>query len=186
MPLTPTAAVVLCLALSPQVSVPTLRMDTVVSEADTIWTPLGVHVVRGTFDDAYCHRVILVRADTEGRPEDVAWNGAIGWVPFVEGRPRQVVFLRMARIGRLFDAVSHDPGTTGLRAMWTARFLGRVLAHEIGHILLATSGHTADGLMRQVYAPHDVLKLPASAYTLAAAERAQLFERLSGERRAAK
>jgi hypothetical protein len=177
---------VVCLALSPAVTTSAVRMDTTVAEANTIWAPLGVHVTRRGPDERSCDFAVVVKADTEALPEDETWEGAIGWVPFVAGRPRRVVFLRMARVEKLLRAVSPEPGFAGLRALWSARFLGRVLAHELGHILLATRSHTARGLMRQVYQPGDVLKVRASAYTLAPAERAQLFARLSGERHAAK
>jgi len=46
------------------------------------------------------------------------------------------------------------------------RALGRVLAHEIGHVVLGASRHQPFGLMRRSFAPADLVTLQRWAYTL--------------------
>jgi hypothetical protein len=55
------------------------------------------------------------------------------------------------------------------------RALGRILAHEIGHVVLGASRHQPSGLMRRAFNPADLVTPPRSAYTLSKNE----VERLS-------
>ena len=56
------------------------------------------------------------------------------------------------RIGTLADGVGID----------RVRLLGRAIAHEIGHLLLGTSAHSAHGLMRAVWSNKELQRnLPA-------------------------
>ena len=40
----------------------------------------------------------------------------------------------------------------------TGRLLGRAIAHEIGHLLLGTTAHTARGLMREVWTDEELAR----------------------------
>ena len=57
------------------------------------------------------------------------------------------------------------------------RALGRVLAHEIGHVLLLAPDHQPQGLMRASFAPADMLRLERGSFTLSKSEIARLRER---------
>lgn len=57
------------------------------------------------------------------------------------------------------------------------RALGRILAHEIGHVLLAMSQHQRHGLMRESYQAIDMLYPLRAQYGLSSEERARLRER---------
>jgi hypothetical protein len=50
------------------------------------------------------------------------------------------------------------------------RALGRVLAHEIGHVVLGVSGHQPFGLMRRSFAAGDLVTSQRWAYTLSKKE----------------
>ena len=50
------------------------------------------------------------------------------------------------------------------------RALGRVLAHEIGHVVLGAPGHQPFGLMRRSFGPADLVTIPRWAYTLSKKE----------------
>ena len=50
------------------------------------------------------------------------------------------------------------------------RALGRVLAHEIGHVVLGASRHQPFGLMRRSFTPADLVALQRWAYTLSKKE----------------
>jgi hypothetical protein len=60
-----------------------------------------------------------------------------------------------------------------LQEQIVAQALARVIAHELGHVLLASSGHAARGLMRPVFAPDDLVS-GLSSFRLEPSERDQL------------
>ena len=133
-----------------------------------------------------CDRLISVKGDQEALAEDATSESALGWVPFVEGRARQLVFLRSGRARMLIDALSPGTRPEALTELLVARLLGRSLGHELGHVLLNSRSHEESGLMRARYRERDVLSVPTSAYTLNAVERARLFARMAGEPRLAR
>ena len=166
-----------CLVLSPALAIDTRGAGIMLSELTAIWTPHGV-AARWVGQSADgCDRLIAVKADHEARAEDLTRESALGWVPFVEGRARQLVFLRVERARTLVDALSPGSRPAGLTNLLHARLLGRSLAHELGHVLLNSGDHSSSGLMRAHYRAGDVLRFSAAAYTLNASERADLLTR---------
>lgn len=57
------------------------------------------------------------------------------------------------------------------------RALGRVLAHEVGHVILDARDHQPRGLMRPTFLPDDLVRPARDAYTLSAHEVARLRQR---------
>ncbi|HET7220641.1 MAG TPA: hypothetical protein VFJ02_21455 [Vicinamibacterales bacterium] len=57
------------------------------------------------------------------------------------------------------------------------RALGRILAHEMGHVILGAAGHQRRGLMRAVFLPAELVGRPRRAYSLSTAEVARLHQR---------
>jgi hypothetical protein len=80
-----------------------------------------------------------------------------------------------------------SPGTRpeALTRLLVARFLGRILAHELGHVLLNSVQHQPKGLMRAQYRARDVLSAPLASYTLDAGERGLFFAETGREVRLA-
>jgi hypothetical protein len=76
------------------------------------------------------------------------------------------------RLARLLGPAGVGPGDVG-------RALGRVLAHEVGHVLLAAGEHQRRGLMRPTFVAEDLLNRQRGSYTLSPAEvtRLRLRER---------
>jgi hypothetical protein len=175
------AALSVCLVLSPKLSLDANLAKMVVAEAQVIWTVLGVGLRPVPRADEGCHRVVVVKADGEARPEDVSHDAALAWVPFVSGSARQLVFLRVTRARQFANGVQTGLQPEGLRILMLDKLLGRILAHELGHVLLNSSAHAESGLMRARYQATDVVRVPASAYTLDPFERARLYTVL-GER----
>ena len=66
--------------------------------------------------------------------------------PVVGAGAIAMVFLD--RILPLASRTGTDPG----------RLLGRVIAHEIGHLLLGTTAHSPSGLMREVWTDHELTR----------------------------
>ena len=60
--------------------------------------------------------------------------------------------------------------------------LGRTIAHEIGHLLLATNTHGTSGLMREVWLPEELLASRADDWVLRPFEAAAIRQRLTVSR----
>jgi hypothetical protein len=143
-----------------------------------------------------------VKAIWESNGVDIVWTDTDGQAAmcldaFVEGRRSHAANLEPMVLGRAVVAPSDDgqapirvafdaidavvqsrPGVPlGLREYTLATALGRVLAHEIGHILLgAPAYHDTEGLMRAAF-PTNELAPPERA-------RFQLTERSANRLRA--
>ena len=167
------AVLTICLAVSPGIVLDDRGRSAMFTEAQIVWQPHGVVLRPGWADD--CSRLLVVKSDAEAHPEDIAPDSALGWVPFVAGRARRLVFLRVSRAQSLIGAMSPGTRPEGLTRLLVARFLGRVLAHELGHVLLNSTQHQPHGLMRAQYRARDVLSAPIATYTLDASERALFF-----------
>ena len=181
----PSRPFAVCLVLSDKLSISARAADIVLAESNAIWMPFGVGVRRAEPSDESCDRLVSVKGDHEALAEDVSSESALGWVPFVEGRARQLVFLRVGRARTLIDGLSPRTNPEAYTEFLVGRLLGRSLGHELGHILLNSRSHETVGLMRTRYRDRDVLTVPMSKYTLNAVERARLFARMTGEPRLA-
>jgi hypothetical protein len=128
-------------------------------ETESIWRPYGVHV---EWVDALLSEVeaegFSVEAVIDRRGDGAAADPdrAVLGRAFV---PKDAVGAGPIRVS--FDATermllrrSQSGPFVGERDM--GRALGRVLAHEIGHVLLAVRQHDRAGLMRAVYTPAEL------------------------------
>lgn len=181
----PAPNLAVCLVLSQKLAISKRAAAVVLAESDAIWTQHGVGVRWAEPSDENCDRLISVKGDHEARPEDATSESAIGWVPFVKGRARQLVFLRVGRARTLLDALSPGTRPEALTELLAARLLGRILGHELGHVLLNSRAHEDAGLMRARFRERDVLTVATAAYTLNTAERARLFARMAADPRVA-
>jgi hypothetical protein len=60
-----------------------------------------------------------------------------------------------------------------------ATLLGRTIAHEVGHLLLATSTHATSGLMRELWSPEELLAGRADDWVLHPIDVAAIRDRLT-------
>jgi hypothetical protein len=152
-----------CLTVSPALQIATPLKTAVIAEANNIWRPLSVGVGLPEEFDNVCSRPILVKSDLEARPEDGGGETAIAWVPFVAGRARQVIFVRVDRARMLIDAFSPGIRPPGLTDLLLAKLLGRTLAHE------------RSGLIRRALSPaRRAARSPVRLYAQRAATRPTL------------
>lgn len=81
---------------------------------------------------------------------------AIAWVIFTNGRPLPLARVSVPAATNLLEANSWSNGgplrmvTVVKRDVALGRIMGRALAHEIGHFMLASRQHRRNGLMRAV------------------------------------
>jgi hypothetical protein len=108
------------------------------------------------------------RAAGPGEPQDVyvtaiAGDGAasddsrqehaMAGILFVAGRPTTHITVHVGYVARLLEGMRFDDrlladGPRRTRDRLLARVLGRVVAHELGHLLLGSTAHAGSGLMR--------------------------------------
>jgi hypothetical protein len=149
-----------------------------VQEAAAIWAHYGVVVDRtlpcaSAPDEAV---VLTVRPGRSRAAVPLYTPSALGAIDFDdEGTPYSIVtvyldrILRSVGIARLGD-VTEDRWPPELRQRVVGRALGRVIAHEIGHYLFASRGHSANGLMRPVHSLYELFGQPDSGFLLSRAD----------------
>ena len=75
------------------------------------------------------------------------------------------------------EELSRRLGRSDIDSRDVGRALGRVLAHEIGHVLLGTSQHQRRGLMRSTFSAGDLVDPQPRTYDLSSEEVERLRER---------
>jgi hypothetical protein len=150
-----------CAAYVSQVGVHSLDVRTLAHEANQIWAPYGI-VIEGltgpctTPGDGPTLKV-RVRRIEEARAVGVP-RGTLGNIYFVAGRPTGLIDLWADEAVRVMGGsqVMFTQGLSDPRVrIEMGRLLGRSLAHELGHYLLGSRVHTAEGLMRASYGQLD-------------------------------
>ena len=160
-------------------------MSTTRAEVGRIWRAAGVELTwlsrlpRGelSFD-----RVIAVVVDDAAFAGSALPVGALGGVPMVAGRMRQIVYLSPTAIKQLVAQAGVLP-TGGQFGGAYARMVGRVIAHELGHLLLYSSAHRESGLMRPSFVARDVMSPNRDRFTLGGDDVQVVQQRVAETRR---
>jgi hypothetical protein len=148
-------------------------------EAATIWRKYGVELqfAAPTTNTALSLDVIVER--TAHRSKYDGEPAVLGRTIVTSGKSGQAP-LRIS-----FDAVtelldSQHGANVLLHDYALAAALGRVVAHEIGHVLLGSPAyHDADGLMRTTFFPDDLARPERSRFQLAHHSVVRLRERIA-------
>jgi hypothetical protein len=148
----------------------------VVKECQRIWMAEQVVVIRGDQETDADVSIPLFFDHRRLLKYDVPKGQAFGVTVF-RGLTREIVL----SIPRAREAAYREPeiGARGLSSAGTvdtvmARILGRVVAHEIGHVLLLQSGHGVSGLMRPQVDMRDLGTGAEGQFALSPAERLRL------------
>lgn len=138
-----------------------------------LWTPAVTSACQAAativIDEAHLRRV-------SGGTRDEALARTV-----FQGRT-QVIYVSAARA---FEMLVHlrkapmDMSSTDTRDIRGGTLLGRVVAHELGHLLLATLSHSSAGLMRPVFRTADILSTDDGNTDLSANEQQRLAMRFS-------
>jgi hypothetical protein len=166
------------LAVPPTPAIASAVVHIAVAEAAEVWAPYGV-VVDGALPcgpasgDSTIIAVIPVAT-----PRSVVthgWTGPLGAITFAtDGAPAPAITVFLTDIERLVLGahvlgLSEWQWPATLRDQLIGRALGRVLAHEIGHYLLRSKGHAAEGLMRPQQLYDDLISPSRQRFRLSAA-----------------
>ena len=148
------------LTFSPHPRLPPSAQRAALAEAAAIWAPYRVSIVAGRRTPAALSLIVVVSCTRESP----AWQGPLGSVDFdADGVPGHVVTLFLDRLLRMLgeSSLSDRRAENWPRAMreeTLARAVGRILAHEIGHVVLRTTDHAGRGLMRAVQYARDLIE----------------------------
>ncbi len=141
----------LVVAVTADTDLPPKVVARILAEASEIWRPAGVTLEwhRGGRLPRSLHVTI---GHSAGRQTDDALP--LAWIVFDDDTaPEREIYVSY---GNVLTLMEHSRGVVGhLESMPRGEFemllsraMGRALAHEIGHYLLASKAHTASGLMQ--------------------------------------
>jgi hypothetical protein len=165
---------------------PAATVESMKNEAAAIWEPYGVWFrweatpglaqcpwTQASFD------VLLNRSSQPGRSSKQILGStrlalrAIDHVPIHIDREATEELLGSASVGQLARLLGH----TSFGPEDVGRALGRILAHEVGHVLLAVRDHQPRGLMRPTFDAEELLERQRRFYALSSAEVTRLRQR---------
>ena len=96
--------------------------------------------------------------------------------PFVLGEASIDVSQRAAVLATIYvDRVERMAELSEADSAW---LLGRAIAHELGHLLLATNAHSSSGLMRAYWSPRDIRGNQTADWVLTRKEAEAIRKRL--------
>jgi hypothetical protein len=150
-----------------------------IAEATAVWHRAGVQLVWDSGSGARragSLRVLVIPrpASTDETAQDYVLGELVGL-----GGASALAIASIDSAERLI-AGWHPPATVpqSLHEDRVGLVLGRTVAHEIGHHLLETRGHTQAGLMRATFAAHELLDRRSPAFDLDGASQTLLRHRI--------
>jgi hypothetical protein len=172
----------------------------VLEETDAIWRASGVSFVwrRAAREMASSERIAeagqyvpatlrVIIGEKRGVARD--YRTPLGWIVFDDERePQQEIYLSHANALTLMEASRAVVGVMtqmpiAQREILLARAMGRALAHEIGHYLLASKVHTPRGLLQASRTATELFSIERAGFQIDPSQRQQIAARLRGEAR---
>ena len=168
-----------CISLTVNDDLPGPVFTKLRDEASRIWLTHGVSLIWTQPAPVSCDTFVpMVFDDARVRALAGPKRAAAMALTEFSGRGR-IVYVSAQSAFRLISA----PGARSplmAEGEWSHRggiLLGRVVAHELGHVLLETTAHSKRGLMRPVYGVDDALTIDQRATALTTVETARLVAR---------
>ena len=181
MMLTAVFALSLIVNVSAPADVPDMVVTKAMFEANTIWRPAGVSFAWRRNESMPARiRVTIGSVDAPISKDNTL---TIGWVHFDETQtPAPDIYLSYVNAERMFDESRGTRNMTRLEHhTLIGRALGRALAHELGHVLLASKTHTPHGLMQATRGASDFFGPEAVHFEITPSQRAEVASRVRSE-----
>jgi len=156
-----------------------------VVEADAIWRPYGVSIALIDPADIGALAACDVRLSLSFAPPiRRVKHLPLGAIWFEEGIPGSTLTIDAEVVAAMvreapMNRLSLDAFPPALALLMVRRGLGRVLAHEIGHFLLASPAHSRSGLMRASFTGRALGDFDRTAFRLDASVLPRLRARLA-------
>jgi len=194
-PLVELPPVTITISVAPDIS-PSL-VKRVLREATEIWRPAGVTFDwrRGALEVVPYARMSETGPYRSATPRIVighgrgmalgAWSMPLGWIVFDDvSTPEQDIYLSYSNAFRLLELSRDSVGflermPRAEKEELLGRAMGRALAHEIGHYLLASKAHGVSGLMKARHTAAELFGLERVRFQVDAEERAAIAARLA-------
>jgi hypothetical protein len=131
-------------------------------EVEAIVVPAGIHLTWNSGpDSAVYSRIVVMRLQGQCRPETAIQTDRrvaepLGQTQVVDGKVIPFADVRCDSVRRVIDR-DLRAATSADREELLGRALGRVMAHELYHVLLRTRKHGHSGLARPVLTSADLL-----------------------------
>jgi hypothetical protein len=164
-------------------------VDRVTAEADAIWGAAGLTITWECHPTFIASRALHVVFGNE-RGNSTSSAQPLGWIRFADDHPDPDVYLSYANAVSLLEmsggaiGVSHAM-TILEREIHLSRAMGRALAHELGHYLLASKAHTPGGLMKANRSAAEFFSSDRRRFAVTASEWLQVSARLDDGSRVA-
>jgi hypothetical protein len=137
-------------------------LKTIALDVRRIWSPIVDIVVSTPFERSAPIAVDAVRVLITTRTLDARENTGLGWIAFVDSRPRPEITVSTTAARRLMERgrwmgrsmASLPPAAA---RVFVQRTLARAIAHEVGHYLLGSPRHDRRGLMRARFTADEMM-----------------------------
>jgi hypothetical protein len=151
--------------VSASAGIPSTLVSRVLIEAAAIWSAAGFTLVwrreaveaapyaRVSETAAYTPSLRVAVGNARGHSKE-EYAVPLGWIVFEDvNTPQQEIYVSYANAVALMEQSREVVGRLDLmplaeRETLLGRAMGRALAHEVGHYLLASKAHTREGLMK--------------------------------------
>jgi hypothetical protein len=161
---------------------PNPALERMIDEAAAIWTPYRV-VVSPVFeavrsDDREGRWITLVvRAQPANRIDGRQPRGhrALASLVFVDNTPGDVMYVSLDTALRMVRDARLGRGAPEVEERFAAQLLGRAVAHELGHFLLASKRHASEGLMRASFEAIDLMSNDRARFRLTTEQEAAII-----------
>jgi hypothetical protein len=162
------------LVFAPPRPVPAAVQRAAITEAAAIWSPYNVVVTGAEPLRIHGHDDLTLTVEMNRTPAtmDPMWRAPLGAVDFDEaGAPFHIITVFIVRLVTMIEEARlwHVPAWEWprvIREQVVGRAMGRVIAHEIGHVLLRTTRHAPHGLMRAVQRADELVDPSRNRYRL--------------------
>ena len=163
-----------------------LAWNALTEECARIWSAEGVEISWGEGDagsPAADVTVPLVLDDRELQKYDPSRRKDAFGITLFAGRTQRVL-VSSARVRELIAARRKlaDSDDSTVRDLAAGRLLGRVVAHELGHVLLLTRQHAPEGLMSPSLTGRSLGPFEPANFALSTVERQRIATRFSNSR----
>ena len=177
-----TSLAAIVVTISAPADVKSSLVDRVTAEADAIWRSAGLAITWERQPARASPRTLHVVFGNE-RGNATSSLQPLGWIRFDDDRPAPDMYLSYANAVSLLETSRDNIGlshnmTILERDIYLSRALGRALAHELGHYLLVSKAHTADGLMKANRTASEFFSSDRRRFAVAAKEWLQIAARL--------
>jgi len=153
-------------------------------EAERVWKPYGVRIEwtdagadEAPASDLAVDAILTERIDDE---RTTTWSAVLGRTFLDRRSPGPLpIHLSFEATERMLALRPYSRASTviAVHEREMAWALGRVLAHELGHVLLGVVGHDETGLMRPVFRPEELTDRNRRPFRLACGSAGLLGER---------